>query len=93
MRSAHLLQQESVKGVRTGHVNTRKELVQWQGGAFGMKAMRENGTTVCTPMPSTAINTINSIQAPIEALQQPINPVADIPDVKPPDEARKLSSH
>lgn len=55
-----------------------------------MKAMRENGTTVYTPKPSTAMDTINSIQAAIGALQQSINAaVADMANATTPDEAKK----
>ncbi|MEZ2298669.1 hypothetical protein [Variovorax sp. RCC_210] len=55
-----------------------------------MKAMRDTGTTVYTPKPSTAMDTINSIQAAIGALQQSINAaVADMANAKTPDEARK----
>jgi Relaxase/Mobilisation nuclease domain len=55
-----------------------------------MKAMRENGTTVSTPKPSTAMDTIHSIQVAIGALQQSINAaVADMANAKTPDEAKK----
>ena len=55
-----------------------------------MKAMRENGTTVTSPMPSTAMDTIHSIQAAIGALQQSINAaVSDVANAQTPDEAKK----
>ncbi|MCU4118424.1 relaxase/mobilization nuclease domain-containing protein [Variovorax sp. N23] len=55
-----------------------------------MKAMRDSGTTVSTPKPSTAMDTINSIQAAIGALQQSINAaVADMANATTPDEAKK----
>ena len=55
-----------------------------------MKAMRENGTTVTSPVPSTAMDTILSIQAAIGALQQSINAaVADMANATTPDEAKK----
>ncbi len=56
-----------------------------------MKAMRENGTTVvASSVPSTAMDTIHSIQAAIGALQQSINAaVADMANAKTPDEAKK----
>lgn len=55
-----------------------------------MKAMRDNGTTVTSPVPSTAMDTINSIQAAIGALQHSINAaVADIANAATPDEAKK----
>ena len=55
-----------------------------------MKAMRENGTTVTSPVPSTAMDTIHSIQAAIGALQQSINAaVADMANARTPDEAKK----
>lgn len=55
-----------------------------------MKAMRDTGTTVYTPKPSTAMDTINSIQAAIGALQHSINAaVADMANAKTPDEAKK----
>lgn len=55
-----------------------------------MKAMRENGTTAASVVPSTAMDTIHSIQAAIGALQQSINAaVADIANVSTPDEAKK----
>ena len=55
-----------------------------------MKAMRENGTTVTSPVPSTAMDTILSIQAAIGALQQSINAaVADMANAITPDEAKK----
>ena len=55
-----------------------------------MKALRESGTTVASPVPSTAMDTINSIQAAIGALQQSINAaVADMANATTPDEAKK----
>jgi hypothetical protein len=55
-----------------------------------MKAMRESGTPVYTPTPSTAMDTINSIQAAIGALQQSINAaLADMANAEAPDEAKK----
>lgn len=55
-----------------------------------MKAMRESGTTVTSPVPSTAMDTIHSIQAAIGALQHSINvAVADMANAKTPDEAKK----
>ena len=56
-----------------------------------MKAMRDSGTTAATsPMPSTAMDTIHSIQAAMGALQQSINAaVADVANAKTPDEAKK----
>ena len=58
-----------------------------------IKAMRESGTTVTSPVPSTAMDTINSIQAAIGALQQSINAaVADMANAKTPEEAKKAQS-
>jgi hypothetical protein len=55
-----------------------------------MKAMRGSGTTSYSPVASTAMNTINSIQAAIGVLQQSINAaVADMANAKTPDEAKK----
>lgn len=55
-----------------------------------MKAMRDAGTTVTSLVPSTAMDTINSIQAAIGALQQSINAaVADMANAATPDEAKK----
>jgi len=55
-----------------------------------MKAMRDTGTTITSPVPSTAMDTIHSIQAAIGALQQSINAaVADMANATKPDEAKK----
>lgn len=56
-----------------------------------MKAMRDSGTTAATsPIPSTAMDTIHSIQAAMGALQQSINAaVADVANTKTPDEAKR----
>lgn len=55
-----------------------------------MKAMRDTGTTVSSPVPSTAMDTINSIQAAIGALQHSINAaVAAMANAKTPDEAKQ----
>lgn len=55
-----------------------------------MKAMRENGSTATSAVPSTAMDTIHSMQAAIGALQQSINAaVADMANATTPDEAKK----
>ena len=55
-----------------------------------MQAMRDTGTTVTSTVPSTAMDTINSIQAAMGSLQQSINAaVADVANAATPDEAKK----
>ena len=55
-----------------------------------MKAMRENRSSTASTVPSTAMDTIHSIQAAIGALQQSINAaVADMANATTPDEAKK----
>ena len=52
--------------------------------------MRDSDTTIILPVPSTAMDTIHSIQAAIGTLQQSINAaVADLANAKTPGEAKK----
>lgn len=54
------------------------------------KALRETGTTSHSPVPSTAMDTIKSIQAAIGAFHRFINAaVADMANATTPDEAKK----